>query len=229
MRISTRFSAAALAFAATVAFSSVMPSSGIAAEGETSTQATTAQTTESAGAPVSLKKFTKKRVRAARSTRKSAGKASLAQRAKAGKRAETYVSRKVTKPDADKLADATTSSSKLAPQVANASAFYNPGSGTSAAPIVTAPPNAETSTSEMMPANPSPDPVEVAEAAEVNDIDKAAWAPKDVPKLSPAILDSRAEMREEDSRWANTSTIGKIFVAIGALLTMGSAIRMFVA
>jgi hypothetical protein len=41
--------------------------------------------------------------------------------------------------------------------------------------------------------------------------------------------DSHAELRDDDSRWAQTSTIGKIFVAFGALLTLGSAIRMFMA
>jgi hypothetical protein len=36
-------------------------------------------------------------------------------------------------------------------------------------------------------------------------------------------------MRADDSKWAHTSTVGKIFVALGALLTIGSAIRMLIA
>lgn len=232
MRFKSGIRAAALAVATAVAALVFAPSVTLAAEGETTAQATTAQTTEQAGAPIALKKFTKKRVRAAkaRSSRKSAGKASLAQRAKAGKHAEASASRTTKNPDADKLADAPSSSAKLAPQVANANALYNPGTGVATVtPMTAGLPNPETNASDMAPSPPASAPVEIAEAAEVNDIDKAAWAPKDVPKLAPAILDSRAEMREDDSRWANTSTIGKIFVAIGALLTVGSAIRMFVA
>lgn len=36
-------------------------------------------------------------------------------------------------------------------------------------------------------------------------------------------------MRAGDSKWNHTSTVGKVFVALGALLTIGSAIRMFIA
>ena len=51
-----------------------------------------------------------------------------------------------------------------------------------------------------------------------------------MPKLMKLqASDSRAELRDDDSRWAQTSTIGKLFVAFGALLTIGSAIRMFMA
>ena len=34
---------------------------------------------------------------------------------------------------------------------------------------------------------------------------------------------------KEDSTWDQTSLIGKIFIAFGALLTMASAARMFMA
>lgn len=227
----TGFRAAALGTLAAIAAVAFAPSTVLAAEGDAPAQTTTAQPTESAGAPIALKRFTKKRVRtaSAKTTRRNAGKASLAQRAKAGQSAETSASRK-TKPDVDKLADAPASSTKLTPQIANANAFYNPSvNNSAAAPTMPGLRTPDASATDMTPASPSSDVVEVAEAADVNDIDKAAWAPKDVPKLSPAILDSRAEMQDEDSRWANTSTIGKIFVAIGAMLTVGSAIRMFVA
>jgi hypothetical protein len=36
-------------------------------------------------------------------------------------------------------------------------------------------------------------------------------------------------MRADDSKWTHTSTVGKIFVALGALLTIGSVIRMLIA
>jgi hypothetical protein len=208
--------------AATFAFTS---STTIAAEG----QPATAEKTERVGAPIALKTFTKKKVRSAsaKSTSRKSGKASLAQRAKAGKRAETYASRKTTKPE---KADIVAASRKLAPSVANANALFKLDDNASAAPFSALGTSPAATPATGVSANSALEhPMEVAEAAEINDIDKAAWAPKDVPKLNPAILDSRAEIREDDSRWANTSTIGKIFVAIGALLTLGSAVRMFIA
>ncbi|ETR76413.1 hypothetical protein X566_15920 [Afipia sp. P52-10] len=67
-------------------------------------------------------------------------------------------------------------------------------------------------------------------ADEFNDLDRAAWdAAVQTKSTTPALLESRAEMRDDDSKWAQTSTIGKIFVVFGALLTIGSAIRMFLA
>jgi hypothetical protein len=78
---------------------------------------------------------------------------------------------------------------------------------------------------------PQPPAVELVSAEEFNDLDRAAWEANQMPKLMQlkASGDSHAELRDDDSRWAQTSTIGKIFVAFGALLTLGSAIRMFMA
>ena len=68
-------------------------------------------------------------------------------------------------------------------------------------------------------------------ADELNDLDKAATdVTEPLPKLPPSIANSRAEMRfENPSTWAQTSTIGKAFIAFGVMLTLASAARMFMA
>jgi hypothetical protein len=74
--------------------------------------------------------------------------------------------------------------------------------------------------------------VQVVNADELNDLDKAATTDvtEPLPKLPPSIANSRAELRfESPSTWAQTSTIGKAFIAFGVMLTLASAARMFMA
>ncbi len=72
--------------------------------------------------------------------------------------------------------------------------------------------------------------VRVVNADELNDLDKAATDVTDLPKLPPSVADSRAEMHVENpSTWAQTSTVGKAFIAFGVMLTLASAARMFMA
>jgi len=73
--------------------------------------------------------------------------------------------------------------------------------------------------------------VQVVNADELNDLDKAATdVTEPLPKLPPSIANSRAEMHvETSSTWAQTSTIGKAFIAFGVMLTLASAARMFMA
>jgi hypothetical protein len=73
--------------------------------------------------------------------------------------------------------------------------------------------------------------VQVVNADELNDLDKAATdVTEPFPKLPPSVANSRAEMRlEGPSTWAQTSTIGKAFIAFGVMLTLASAARMFMA
>jgi hypothetical protein len=97
--------------------------------------------------------------------------------------------------------------------------------------------------------------VPIVGADEVNEIDAAAATPEltqDTPKqdatpgLPPAKLadsdkpqprlalariesiEQTENVSKSDSNWGNTSTIGKIFIALGGFLTAASAIRMFV-
>lgn len=73
--------------------------------------------------------------------------------------------------------------------------------------------------------------VQVVNADELNDLDKAATeVTEPLPKLPPSIANSRAELHvETSSTWAQTSTIGKAFIAFGVMLTLASAARMFMA
>jgi len=73
--------------------------------------------------------------------------------------------------------------------------------------------------------------VQVVNADELNDVDKAAADGNEpLPKLSAAVANSRAEMRDDGSSpWSQTSTIGKAFIAFGVMLTLASAARMFMA
>ena len=57
-----------------------------------------------------------------------------------------------------------------------------------------------------------------------------------LPSVAPAVSDAPAPQRppvvaasDEHSVWQDTSLIGKIFIGVGALLTIASAARMFMA
>lgn len=114
-------------------------------------------------------------------------------------------------------ADAACSGDKCA---SNNASFSKPAAET------TPPAIAEATTSDAQ------DPVvQVVNADELNDLDKAASdVTEPFPKLPPSIANSRAEMRVDGSSpWAQTSTIGKAFIAFGLMLTLASAARMFMA
>jgi hypothetical protein len=186
---------------------------------------------EAAAEPVKLKKFTKQAISTA--TRTQTRKAQLAQRARAGrlaaahkrdqqdreakaKRAKTVAFANANAQIVD--ADAAKDVSKAFPP---ASPFDKPVAAEAAQPQ-----RPVAGTQDTQPAA-----VELVAADEFNELDRAAWDANQMPKLMQlkASGDSHAELRDDDSRWAQTSTLGKIFVAFGAMLTLGSAIRMFMA
>jgi hypothetical protein len=86
---------------------------------------------------------------------------------------------------------------------------------------------------------------EVVPSDELNDVDRAlneekpttptlALASIDAPPAATPAATNAAyttgqSAMSEDSAWRQTSLIGKIFIAFGALLTMASAARMFMA
>jgi hypothetical protein len=83
-------------------------------------------------------------------------------------------------------------------------------------------------------AQPAPDTPVVA-ADELNDVDRALHAntPPDTAVATAAAEAPAAPVvaagSTESSTWDQTSLIGKIFIGFGALLTMASAARMFIA
>jgi hypothetical protein len=77
----------------------------------------------------------------------------------------------------------------------------------------------------------------VVSADQLNDVDRAlredthtpppmTMASAEVPAAAPPVVTSSGN---ESSTWDQTSLIGKIFIGFGALLTMASAARMFMA
>lgn len=180
---------------------------------------------EAAAEPVKLKKFTRQ---AARSQPRQA---QLAQRARAGRLAAAH------KRDQNERAAKAKNARTVA--FANANAQFVDTAVTKATPSE-APLDKPAPAEAIAPARPAtaepqggglPAAVELVAADEFNELDRTAWEANQIPKLMQLKVhdDSRAELRDDDSRWAQTSTIGKIFVAFGALLTLGSAIRMFMA
>lgn len=185
--------------------------------------------TAEASEPIKLKKFTRTRSRSARRTQSR--KATLSQRARAGQQA-----RKARQENAraESPVNSATVAAQLGEKVANAKAELaepqtaKPDAARAAAADV----SRQVQPNEAAPqAGPAPAPaVALVSAGEFNDLDRAAWEAYQLPRLMKLTAnDSRAELRDGDSKWAQTSTIGKLFVAFGALLTMGSAIRMFMA
>lgn len=88
-------------------------------------------------------------------------------------------------------------------------------------------------------AQPQPD-TQIVSADQLNDVDRAlhpSSPPASVPAatLSMAAADiaappaSSPAVTKGGSAWGQTSLIGKIFIGFGALLTMASAARMFIA
>ena len=77
--------------------------------------------------------------------------------------------------------------------------------------------------------------VQMAEADQLNEVDKAIQEPTTPPPSTVAVAPSKPAAapkfaaEETISTWDKTSLIGKIFLAFGALLTIASAARMFMA
>jgi hypothetical protein len=141
---------------------------------------------------------------------------------------------------ADAAADSTSTvpSSAMPPSVANANAqLASPDTPAGRAQAMSTRANdilqaAPAVTADAQPAIDTP----VVAADQLNDVDRAlhAAAPPETPvamasadaPAAPAVV---AAGSNESSTWDQTSLVGKIFIGFGALLTMASAARMFIA
>jgi hypothetical protein len=92
--------------------------------------------------------------------------------------------------------------------------------------------------SDILQAAPDkPADAQVVSADQLNDVDRALHeSPPPAPALAMATAEAPAAPAPpvvansgESSTWDQTSLIGKIFIGFGALLTMASAARMFMA
>ena len=119
--------------------------------------------------------------------------------------------------------------SDIPPSVANANAQLRPPSGDNAEP---APPRADGVAQD--PAKSKSDNGIVAED-QLNDVDRALQEGSTTPAALSAMASANPPPEpvtaapRESSLWEKTSLIGKIFIGFGALLTMASAARMFMA
>jgi hypothetical protein len=179
-------------------------------------KATASSRSESAKAATAAN--SKQAKRSARSWKKYAQRKSsrAALKSSAGKKATD---------DADNSVD---SSAKIPPSVANANAQL----ASTEAPADSARAMSAKATTILQAAADKPaDSHQVVSADQLNDLDRALQESR---PPAPALALASAEpptlaSSKEDSAWDRTSLIGKIFIGFGALLTMASAARMFMA
>ncbi len=195
--------------------------------------ATVSRAESAAGPPVALNKFVKKsrHWKRASSQRKSV-KLAMTENMK------TSRIKKVIEPDAAMRDD---NQSAIPPSVANANAQL------AAADLPADTNSVSTKASNLLrsmaakqgdsaePETPAPAAnMELVAADELNDVDRALSEAKSeekparAPTVAMAMAQAPASVSSE-STWDQTSLIGKIFIAFGALLTLASAARMFMA
>ena len=189
-----------------------------AAEGaDNATPSVSSQAAKATGAPIELKKYTKSR---------------HAQRKSSKTALKSATDKKATEADAaDNSGD---SSTAIPPSVANANAQL----ATADTPIGNARAMSARANNILAAAADSPADAQPAADAQVvaadqlNDLDRALQESKP-PTLAMVTANPPAApvmaRSDDNSTWDQTSLIGKIFIAFGALLTMASAARMFMA
>jgi hypothetical protein len=194
------------------------------------TDSTAATANSESAAPLALNKYTKHSAHHAKSDAHH----------KSSKSAQKSSDKKDAATDA--AANNSDNSSAIPPEVANANAQMATGDvpGGNAKAMTTRAHDIV----QAAPANPgdaqaSADAPVVA-ADQLNDVDRAlpeaspppappvAMAPATSP-AAPAAPVMASSNGSEGSTWDRTSLIGKIFIGFGALLTMASAARMFIA
>ena len=105
-----------------------------------------------------------------------------------------------------------------------------------AAPAMTARANALLSNDPPADQQGSVSTLQVVEADQLNDVDKTLQETTPPSQTTVAVAPTKTvtaaapkPVANETSTWDQTSLIGKIFIAFGALLTVASAARMFMA
>jgi hypothetical protein len=191
---------------------------------------------ETAGTPVALHKFAGHAHHWKKYAHRRSGKVAL--KASAGNKTADAAD------DGDR-------SSAIPPSVANANAQLTSAQTTSAdaptgsaAKAMTARANDILQAAPGKPADapPAADPrsdAQVVAPDQLNDVDRAlreSAPPASTPRAAPLALASAeapaapvAASSNDSTAWGQTSLIGKVFIGFGALLTMASAARMFMA
>jgi hypothetical protein len=189
--------------------------------------AANAKSENAAGAPIALNNYVKHSSRHGRSYAHRKSSPVALKSADSKKAAVTDV--------ADNDADNSSAPSTIPPAVANANALASADTATSnAARAMSARANDILQSAPDNPADPGPTAdMQVVSADQLNDVDRALQESRP-PALAMASADApvapvMASSSGESSTWDQTSLIGKIFIGFGALLTMASAARMFMA
>jgi hypothetical protein len=201
-----------------------------AAEGaDDATLSVSKQASREAGEPIVLKKFTKSR-HAQRKSSKTAQKSTT--------------DKKATEADAagnSAAGNSAAGSTAIPPSVANANAqLASADTPSGSARAMSARANNILLTAAESPADPQPAAdAQVVAADQLNDLDRALEESKPAAQESQPPAATLAMVRapaapvmakgDDSSTWDQTSLIGKIFIAFGALLTVASAARMFIA
>jgi hypothetical protein len=204
--------------------------SSLAAPDDTDNSAASAKSENAVGAPIALNKFTKHSSHQGKSyAHNKSGK--TAQKPAADQKAD----------DAAASADSDNSSASAAmpPSVANANASLA-SADTATASNAKAMSARANDIVQGAPDNGQPAAeTQIVAADQLNDVDRALQAPAPAtasaeppaaaqPPAAPPAAPVMASS-SESSTWDQTSLIGKIFIGFGALLTMASAARMFMA
>lgn len=214
--------------------------------GQTQTTANSAQPV-ALGKPVALNKYSKHRSRhsrrharkSSRTARNDASRSKSAEsRSSESKSTKAAEQNKSTDKSADtKASENRTADSKpaknnepppaLPSSVANARAeMLSPAASTTSneptAAATRAAPQAPAAASAVVPSD------------QLNDVDRSLTETRSPPAATIALASlstplPTATASKDDSTWANTSLIGKIFIAFGGLLTLASAARMMIA
>ena len=124
--------------------------------------------------------------------------------------------------------------SELPAAVANANARMGGGIADDTARAMTARANALLNTDQPTEAQGSVTTMQVVEADQLNEADKTLQEPTPPSQTTVAVAPTKPVstakvVAQDTSTWDQTSLIGKIFVGIGACLTLASAARMFMA
>jgi hypothetical protein len=202
------------------------------------TDNTAASSEITAGAPIALSKYTKQ---SSHSSKKVASQ-------KSGKVASKPSTGNKAAATDDAKTEGTVSSSEIPPWVANANAQWGANanaqlasadtSTSSSAKAMSARANTILQAGADNPANAQPAAdSQVVSADQLNDVDRALQESKPAaPAMRMASAEAPATSAApvtagsgESSTWDQASLIGKIFIGFGALLTMASAARMFMA
>jgi hypothetical protein len=131
------------------------------------------------------------------------------------------------------VADAS-GASELPVSVVNANARMRSDVTDNTARAMTARANALLTTDQPAEAQGAVTTIQVVEADQLNEADKTLQEPTPPSQTTVAVAPTKPVatakiVAPETSTWDQTSLIGKIFIAFGALLTIASAARMFMA